>query len=192
MPLMNTVFSGAMPEFGHQLLHGLHDAVVAATGAPPHLLVAHPVLLGGERDDGVAHCNASFDGVFEFGGREGQTLHLGDRLGVDQVVGTHDAAQLAEVELGHEDSRGYRCSSSPRLGGIGLTWVRWIQATFVPAATGALHGGVDGRPCGTPAEHADVGVVRRRRRRRAGCRWRCRRSSRRAGAPSASGSRARS
>ena len=48
---------------------------------------------------------ASVDRVFQFAGGERQALHLGHRLGVDQVLGAHDAAQLTEVELGHDHLR---------------------------------------------------------------------------------------
>ena len=39
-------------QVGHQHLHGGEDRVVAATGAPTDLLVARPVLLGGDGDRG--------------------------------------------------------------------------------------------------------------------------------------------
>ena len=37
-------------EFGHQQLHGGEDRVIPAAGAPANLLVARPVLLGGDRN----------------------------------------------------------------------------------------------------------------------------------------------
>ncbi len=40
----------AHAEVGHQHLDGGQDGVVAAAGAPAHLLVAAPVLAGGHRD----------------------------------------------------------------------------------------------------------------------------------------------
>src|SRR5207248_763850 len=44
-------------QLGHQQLGGGEDAVVAAAGTPAHLLVAGPVLLGGD-GDGVSHRSA--------------------------------------------------------------------------------------------------------------------------------------
>ena len=46
MPEMNTMFSRGMPRSGIDLLHGAQDRVVAAAGAPAHVLVGLEVLLG--------------------------------------------------------------------------------------------------------------------------------------------------
>ena len=75
-----------------------------------------------------------------------------------EVFGTHDAAHLTEVELGHDDSR------------VPLQHLAEVRRQRVDVgevdpgdlharAACALHGGVDGRPRRAPTEHADVGVV---------------------------------
>ena len=46
MPEMNTMFSRAYAEVGHDLLGLGEDRVVAAAGAPADLLVGHEVLPG--------------------------------------------------------------------------------------------------------------------------------------------------
>ena len=92
------MFSGRHAELGHQLLDGQQDAVVAAAGAPADLLVAGPVLLRGQGDGGVSHEVSTapvVDGVLDLAGGERQALHLGQRPGVDEVLGAHDPGQLA-------------------------------------------------------------------------------------------------
>ena len=110
----------AHAEVGHQQLDGGEDRVVAAAGAPAHLLVARPVLavVTGMRSVTGGLLSASVeDGGFELAGGEGDAAHLGDGLGVDEELGPHEAGQLAEVHLGHEHPR--VAAAAPRRGSAG-------------------------------------------------------------------------
>ena len=94
----------ANAELGHEQLDGGEDRVVAAARAPADLLVAHPVLAGGHRDQ-VGHDAASEDvedGRLELAGGEGHAAHLGDGRGVDEELRPHESRELPEVHLGDE------------------------------------------------------------------------------------------
>ena len=157
------MFSGLRAELGHQLLDGEQDAVVAATGAPAHLLVARPVLLAGDVDVGrIGHrgppaSSSSMRGL-DLAGRERETLDLAQRPGVDEVLGADDAGELAGVELGHEHLREAShdvAEVARQRVEVGDVDPRHLAAV---AAT-ALHGGVDGGPRRAPPDDEQLGVV---------------------------------
>ncbi len=96
----------AHAEVGHEHLHGGQDRVVPAARAPADLLVARPVLAGGDGDGGGGHCAPS--SIFTMTAsispaRKGTPWTLVSDLGVDEEFGPHQLAQLAQVDLGDED-----------------------------------------------------------------------------------------
>ena len=121
-------------ELGHQHLHRGEDRVVTATRAPTHLLVAGPVLLGGDGDGGARSSDQLQQGLLDLGRLERQALHLVHRLGVDQIAA---ADQQGELTRGSSRARAPRGSGRrPRrgCGGNGLRCTRWAWATFSPRA----------------------------------------------------------
>ena len=128
------------------------DAVVAAARAPADLLIAGPVLLRGDGDGDVGHRApiSSRIGRFDLGGGEGHALHLGDRPGVDQELGPHEPAQLAEVHLGHEHLR----VAPQHLAEVARERVEVHEVHVGHLVTPAAHpldGAVDGAPGASPS-----------------------------------------
>ena len=117
MPETKTVFSGATPELGHQLLDGEQDPVVAAAGAPADLLVAGPVLLRGDGDLCGAHDVAPSSSAPRLATAasmassisrdlNGRPWTFDDRRDVDEVRAAEMVGELAPVELGQDHPLG--------------------------------------------------------------------------------------
>ena len=158
----------AHAEVGHQHLDGGEDRVVAAARAPAHLLVARPVLAGGDGDRSVGQSSrppsASRMAASSSPAVNGHALHLGDRAG--RRPGTRPARSRDELARGSSRARAPAGSAAaPRRGcaGNGLRCTRWAWATLRPRARHRSTAAADGAPRRAPAERR---ASRRRRRRR--------------------------
>ena len=115
------MFSRLQAERRQEALHGVQDDVVAAAGAPAHLLVGGELLAGAGRFGGGDVAQAG-QGQVSGGhqctsssmastvmktssssvGRERQAAHLVVGEHVDQVLGAQQHRQLAQVHLRHD------------------------------------------------------------------------------------------
>ena len=118
-------------------------------------------------------------------------LDLGEAPGVDEELGPHQARQLAQVHLGHQDLR----VAGEDLAEVGGERVEVHQVGVGDVVTLRAHApsrGLDRTPRAAPARARGPRRRARRRPRPARRRWRCGRSSRPGCGPSARGSPGRS